>query len=185
MYLIETAEKGIAWMNLTAGGTAGHGSMVHPDNAVTALAAAVGRLGSHEFPVRLTKTVRAFLERACMAYGVEFDPERPEACLAEIGPLARMIGATLRNTLNPTRLDAGYKTNVIPQSATAQVDGRFLPGTRTSSSRRSTSCWVRASNARSSITITRWRRSTRGRSSRRWSSRCWRRIRGRCRCRTA
>jgi acetylornithine deacetylase/succinyl-diaminopimelate desuccinylase-like protein len=128
MYLIETAEKGIAWMNLTAKGTAGHGSMVHPDNAVTALAAAVERLGTHEFPVRLTKSVRAFLERACMAYGVEFDPERPEKCLDEIGPLARMIGATLRNTLNPTRLDAGYKTNVIPQSATAQVDGRFLPG---------------------------------------------------------
>jgi acetylornithine deacetylase/succinyl-diaminopimelate desuccinylase-like protein len=128
MYLIETAEKGIAWMQLTASGTAGHGSMVHPDNAVTALAAAVGRLGSHEFPIRLTKTVRAFLERACMAYGVEFDPDHPETCLAEIGPLARMIGATLRNTINPTRLDAGYKVNVIPQEATAQVDGRFLPG---------------------------------------------------------
>ncbi len=128
MYLIETAEKGIAWMNLTAKGTAGHGSMVHPDNAVTAVAAAVARLGTHEFPVRLTKTVRSFLERACLAYGVEFDPEQPEKCLAEIGPLARMIGATLKNTLNPTRLDAGYKTNVIPQSASAQVDGRFLPG---------------------------------------------------------
>ncbi|QXJ23445.1 M20/M25/M40 family metallo-hydrolase [Actinomadura graeca] len=131
MYLIETAEKGIGWMNLTAKGTAGHGSMVHPDNAVTAVAAAVARLGAHEFPVQLTKSVRAFLERACMAYGVEFDPERPEECLAEIGPLARMIGATLRHTLNPTRLDAGYKTNVIPQSATAQVDGRFLPGYET------------------------------------------------------
>ncbi|RAY15487.1 hypothetical protein DPM19_11955 [Actinomadura craniellae] len=128
LYLIETAEKGIAWMNLTASGTAGHGSMVHPDNAVTALAEAVARLGRHEFPIRLTKTVRAFLERACEAYGVEFDPDDPERCLTELGPLARMIGATLRNTLNPTRLDAGYKTNVIPQEATAQVDGRFLPG---------------------------------------------------------
>ncbi|MFC9971470.1 M20/M25/M40 family metallo-hydrolase [Spirillospora sp. NPDC127200] len=128
MYLIETAEKGIAWMNLTATGTAGHGSMVHPDNAVTAVAAAVARLGSHEFPVQMTKTVRAFLERACTAYGVEFDPDDPEACLEKIGPLARMIGATLRHTLNPTRLDAGYKTNVIPQTATAQVDGRYLPG---------------------------------------------------------
>ena len=128
MYLIETAEKGIAWMRLKAEGTAGHGSMVHPDNAVTAVAAAVARLGEHEFPVRLTKTVREFLERACMAYGVEFDPDDPEKCLAELGPFARMIGATLRNTLNPTTLDAGYKVNVIPQEASAQVDGRFLPG---------------------------------------------------------
>jgi acetylornithine deacetylase/succinyl-diaminopimelate desuccinylase-like protein len=128
LYLIETAEKGIGWMRLTARGTAGHGSMVHPDNAVTALSAAVGRLGAHEFPIRLTKSVRAFLERASEAYGIEFDPEYPERSLTELGPLARMIGATLRNTLNPTMLDAGYKTNVIPQEATAQVDGRFLPG---------------------------------------------------------
>jgi acetylornithine deacetylase/succinyl-diaminopimelate desuccinylase-like protein len=128
MYLIETAEKGLAWMNLTAVGRAGHGSMVHPGNAVTALAEAVARLGRHEFPIRLTKTVRAFLEQACLAYGLEFDPDNPEAVLEKLGTLSRMIGATMRNTLNPTRLDAGYKVNVIPQEARAQVDGRFLPG---------------------------------------------------------
>lgn len=128
LYLIETAEKGLAWMNLTATGRAGHGSMVHPTNAVTALAEAVARLGRHEFPIRLTKTVRAFLEQACLAYGIEFDPENPEVVLEKLGPMARMIGATMRNTLNPTRLEAGYKVNVIPQYASAQVDGRFLPG---------------------------------------------------------
>ncbi|GAA0336059.1 M20/M25/M40 family metallo-hydrolase [Actinoallomurus spadix] len=128
LYLIETAEKGLAWMRLIAEGTAGHGSMVHPDNAVTALAAAVGRLGEYEFPVRLTKTVRAFLEEVCAATGVEFDPDDIEKTVRELGPVSRMIGATLRNTLNPTVLDAGYKANVIPQTATAQVDGRFLPG---------------------------------------------------------
>jgi acetylornithine deacetylase/succinyl-diaminopimelate desuccinylase-like protein len=128
LYLIETAEKGLAWMRLIAEGTAGHGSMVHPDNAVTALAAAVGRLGEYEFPVRLTKTVRAFLEEVCDATGVEFDPDDIEKTVRELGPVSRMIGATLRNTLNPTVLDAGYKANVIPQTATAQVDGRFLPG---------------------------------------------------------
>ena len=45
LYLIETAEKGIAWMRLTADGRAGHGSMVNRDNAVTKLADAVARLG--------------------------------------------------------------------------------------------------------------------------------------------
>jgi acetylornithine deacetylase/succinyl-diaminopimelate desuccinylase-like protein len=128
LYLIETAEKGLAWMRLTAGGTAGHGSMVHRDNAVTALAQAVARLGRHEFPVQLTKTVEAFLKEVCAATGVEFDRENLEKTVEDLGPLSRMIGATLRNTLNPTVLDAGYKANVIPQSATAQVDGRFLPG---------------------------------------------------------
>jgi acetylornithine deacetylase/succinyl-diaminopimelate desuccinylase-like protein len=128
LYLIETAEKGMAWLRLTATGTAGHGSMVNPDNAVTAVAAAVARLGEHRFPIRLTKTVRAFLERVCEAYGVAFDPENPEESVKELGSASRMIAATLRNTANPTVLDAGYKTNVIPQEAVAQVDGRFLPG---------------------------------------------------------
>ena len=39
-----------------------------------------------------------------------------------------MVGATLTNTANPTVLNAGYKVNVVPQVATALVDGRFLPG---------------------------------------------------------
>jgi acetylornithine deacetylase/succinyl-diaminopimelate desuccinylase-like protein len=128
LYLIETAEKGLAWMRLTAQGTAGHGSMVHRDNAVTALGAAVARLGGHEFPIQLTKTVRAFLEEVCDATGIEFDPANAEKIVENLGPMKRMIGATLRNTLNPTVLEAGYKANVIPQSAVAQVDGRFLPG---------------------------------------------------------
>ena len=61
IYLIEAAEKGMAWMRLTARGRAGHGSMVNPDNAVTRLAAAVARIGAHEWPVRLTPTMEVLL----------------------------------------------------------------------------------------------------------------------------
>lgn len=129
LYLIETAEKGIAWMKLTARGNAGHGSMTNDDNAVTELAAAVARLGRHEFPLRLTSTVRTFLEEVCEAFGIEFEENDVDATIARLGPIASMIGATLRNTVNPTVLDGGYKANVIPGTATAQVDGRFLPGT--------------------------------------------------------
>jgi acetylornithine deacetylase/succinyl-diaminopimelate desuccinylase-like protein len=128
LYLIETAQKGIAWMRLTATGTAGHGSMLHEDNAVTALAEAVARLGRHEFPIHVTKTVRAFLGEIGEAFGIELDPDDMETTVAKLGPMARIIGATLRNTANPTMLDAGYKHNVIPGSAHAMVDGRFLPG---------------------------------------------------------
>jgi acetylornithine deacetylase/succinyl-diaminopimelate desuccinylase-like protein len=39
-----------------------------------------------------------------------------------------MLSAVIRNSANPTRLDAGYKVNVVPGAATAQIDGRFLPG---------------------------------------------------------
>jgi len=128
LYLIETAEKGIGWMKLTARGRPGHGSMVHEDNAVARLCEAVARLGRHEFPIVMTKTLRAFLEAISEAFEVELDPDNIEGTLATLGSLARIVGATLRNTANPTMLDAGYKANVIPSSATAVVDGRFLPG---------------------------------------------------------
>jgi acetylornithine deacetylase/succinyl-diaminopimelate desuccinylase-like protein len=128
LYLIETAQKGMAWMRLTASGTAGHGSMINRDNAVTTLCAAVARLGAHEFPVHMTKTVRAFLDEVGGAFGLELDPDDLQATIAKLGPLARIIGATLRNTATPTMLDAGYKHNVIPGTASAMVDGRHLPG---------------------------------------------------------
>ena len=128
LYLLQTAEKGLAWMRLTARGTAGHGSMIQRDNAVTELAEAIGRLGRHEWPVRLLPSVQAFLEGAAEALGVEFMPNDPELSLGKLGAISRIIGATLRNTANPTVLSAGYKVNVVPQTATAEVDGRFLPG---------------------------------------------------------
>jgi acetylornithine deacetylase/succinyl-diaminopimelate desuccinylase-like protein len=128
LYLIETAQKGMAWMRLTAAGTAGHGSMINDDNAVTALAEAVARLGRHQFPIHVTKTVRVFLDSVSDAFGIELDPNDMEGTVAKLGPMARIIGATLRNTANPTMLEAGYKHNVIPGYAHANVDGRFLPG---------------------------------------------------------
>ena len=128
LYLIETAQKGIEWMRLTVTGTAGHGSMVNDDNAVTELSEAVARLGRHDWPLRITPTVRAFLDGASEAFGVTLDPEDPEQLVATLGSVAKIIGATLRNTTNPTMLKAGYKHNVIPGKAEAYVDGRMLPG---------------------------------------------------------
>jgi len=128
LYMIETAQKGMGWIRLTAEGTAGHGSMLSTDNAVTELCEAVARLGRHEFPLHLTKTVRRFLAEVSDAYGVELDPNDLDQVRSVLGPMSRIVGATLRNTANPTMLDAGYKHNVIPGRASAMVDGRFLPG---------------------------------------------------------
>ncbi|PPS76351.1 MULTISPECIES: M20/M25/M40 family metallo-hydrolase [Streptomyces] len=128
LYMIQTAEKGMHWMKLTVAGTAGHGSMIHRDNAITELSEAVARLGRHKFPVRVTKTTRAFLDELGDALGTELDPEDMESTLVRLGGIAKFIGATLSNTANPTQLGAGYKVNVIPGEATAHVDGRFLPG---------------------------------------------------------
>jgi len=127
-YLLQTAEKGISWLRLTARGTAGHGSMLRPDNAVTELAEAVARIGRYEWPLRMTPSVAAFLEAACETLGISLAATDPAEVIARLGPIARMIGATLTNTANPTMLTAGYKVNVVPQAASAQIDGRFLPG---------------------------------------------------------
>ena len=128
LYPIETAQKGMAWMRLTAHGRAGHGSMINNDNAVTTLCEAVARLGRTTFPIHVTPTVKTFLDEVSDALGIELDPDDLEATIAKLGSLAQIIGATIRNTANPSMLEAGYKVNVIPQTASAVVDGRFLPG---------------------------------------------------------
>jgi acetylornithine deacetylase/succinyl-diaminopimelate desuccinylase-like protein len=128
LYLLQTAEKGMAWMRLSAQGRAGHGSMINSDNAVTSVAEAVARIGRHEWPVRETEAAFAFVREACLALGVDFDATDPASVLGKLGPIAKMVGATISHTANPTMLSAGYKVNVVPQVAAAQVDGRFLPG---------------------------------------------------------
>ncbi len=130
LYTVQTAEKGIEWMRLTASGTAGHGSFLNDDNAITALSEAVARIGNHRFPVVITPTVQALVERLSEVLGIELDTSDGEQLVAQLGPLARVIGATLCNTANPTMLSSGYKANVIPGSATAVIDGRYLPGQR-------------------------------------------------------
>ena len=127
-YLVETAEKGIRWMRLRVRGTAGHGSMLHRDNAVTRLSEAVARLGQHQFPLVMSPSVREFLDGVTEITGWEFPADDLDGAVAKLGNISRMIGATLRDTANPTMLDAGYKSNVIPSTAEASVDCRVLPG---------------------------------------------------------
>ena len=128
LYLIQVAEKGIAWLNLIARGTAGHGSMRNADNAVTTLAEAVARIGTYRWPTRLHPAQQGFLDAVEDALGVPVNADTVEETLSRLGSIARMVGATLSNTANPTMLQAGYKVNVIPGEAVAGLDGRFLPG---------------------------------------------------------
>ena len=127
-YLIENAEKGFHWMRLISEGTAGHGSMINLENAITALSQSVAKIGTYNWPVRQTQTVNFFLGKVAEACDMKYDPEHPENIVVQLGSMAKMIGATTRNTANPTMLASGYKANVIPQTATATIDGRFLPG---------------------------------------------------------
>jgi acetylornithine deacetylase/succinyl-diaminopimelate desuccinylase-like protein len=130
LYVVETAEKAMMWMRLTARGRAGHGSMINDDNAITTLSEAVARLGRHKFPLVVTESVEQFLTAVGEETGYTFDVNSPdlEGAIAKLGPIARLIGATLRDTANPTMLSGGYKANVIPGMAQAVVDCRVLPG---------------------------------------------------------
>ena len=128
LYLIEAAQKGIQWMKLTAKGTAGHGSFINQNNAVTKVADAVARIGKYEWPQLETKTSSFFFRKIAELTGDKYDPKNVKPLLHHLGDAVKMLGATISNTANPTMLEAGYKVNVIPQSASAMVDGRFLPG---------------------------------------------------------
>lgn len=129
-YLIQTAEKGIQWLKLAATGVQGHASLVHQDNAVTHLAGAMARIGNHRWPLDIGPTVEHLLRGTAELLDLEYEPtdERVAQIIAGMGPVSRMIEASVRNTSNPTMLDGGYKVNVIPDVAHGFVDTRFLLG---------------------------------------------------------
>ncbi|MGH3259442.1 MAG: M20/M25/M40 family metallo-hydrolase [Streptosporangiaceae bacterium] len=130
LYPVASAERGTAWLKLTARGRAGHGAKPNLENAVVRLSAAMARIGAYSWPVRLIPTVRAAIDAIAAASG------RPapsgdlgaDELLARLGPAAALVAATIRNSANPTMLQAGYKINVIPDQAVGYVDGRVLPG---------------------------------------------------------
>ncbi|EST38207.1 hypothetical protein N566_08680 [Streptomycetaceae bacterium MP113-05] len=133
LYPVAAGERGTAWLELTARGRAGHGSKVNHENAVSRLAAAVHRIDAYEWPVRLSPTVRAALVELSLAAGLEApdldaDGFDADTLMERLGRSASLVAPTVRNSANPTVLDAGYKVNVIPGTATARVDGRMVPG---------------------------------------------------------
>lgn len=128
LYPIQTAEKGIRWMRLRARRRAGHGSLIHPDNAVSEIARAVSRIADHVWPEHLTPTAQTFLTALRQAFGADLDPSNAEELAATLGGFGALVQATARNTANPTMLAGGYKVNVIPNEAEAAIDGRVLPG---------------------------------------------------------
>jgi acetylornithine deacetylase/succinyl-diaminopimelate desuccinylase-like protein len=127
-YLLQTGEKALVWIKLVARGRAAHGSRIIHENAVTRLAEAIAKIGRREWPLHLTETTTQLLGELARIMGV--DPQRvtPDDLVLSTGTAAGFIQATLRTTSNPTVLEAGYKHNVIPDTASALVDIRTLPG---------------------------------------------------------
>ncbi|MEJ1087578.1 M20/M25/M40 family metallo-hydrolase [Microbacterium sp. Mu-80] len=126
-YLLQVGEKALMWLRLVAKGRAGHGSRYHEDNAVTRLSEAVAAIGRTRWPIRLTPTTQALLQGLSDLTGRPVDD--PDALAAAAGPAEAFLRSTFRTTTNPTALTAGYKHNVIPETAEALIDVRVIPGT--------------------------------------------------------
>lgn len=127
-YLVQTAEKGLAWGRLRATGRAGHGSVPNDENPIVRLARAIVAIDEHEFPDEMTAAVRALYDGVTEITGIGWDEDDLRAHLPLMGGARQFVSGTLADTANVTMLDAGYKGNVIPQVAEASIDCRFLPG---------------------------------------------------------
>jgi acetylornithine deacetylase/succinyl-diaminopimelate desuccinylase-like protein len=128
VYPVAVGERGTAWMKVTAQGVPGHGSKPPVDNPVAELCRALARLADHRWPVRLTPAVSSLIENLGRALGTTIDLDRLDEEVERLGKAGALFRGVIRNSANPTMLEAGYKVNVIPGTAQAQVDGRFLPG---------------------------------------------------------
>ena len=132
---IATTEKVPRGVRLIARGTAGHGSVPRPDNAVVRLSSAVAKIGAWLPPMRLNDTTRAYFERLATIS----TPEEAERYNGIVNPakapeIERYFAqqeiqhsSILRTSISPTILKAGFRQNVIPSEAEATLDIRALP----------------------------------------------------------
>lgn len=138
-FTVQTGQKGIYRFRLIAKGRPGHGSVPHDENAVVRLAESLARIGSADFPIHPSPTLRAFLEGIAATQGPDtaaalrgcLNAESSESSLKNTpfdDDTIASLRSLLKNTASPTMLDAGTKINVIPGEAVAWIDGRLAPG---------------------------------------------------------
>ena len=132
---VETAEKGPFWLKLRTTGTPGHGSRPIADSALNRLVRALERIRLHHTEMKVLPTVDKFFRDQAARAGPPRSEWYRDLQRALLDPqVARTIyddreaSALLRNTISITIVRAGYKTNVIPGTAEAELDVRLLPG---------------------------------------------------------
>lgn len=133
---VATTEK-VPWrgIRLVARGTAGHGSAPRLDNPIVRLAAAVAKVGSYQAPMRLNETTRAFLDRladvsppdVAFRYRNLDNPRWRETIRRTLRETDIGVSAMLQTTISPNVIRGGFRRNVIPAEAEAELDVRALP----------------------------------------------------------
>lgn len=134
IFACQNAEKGLLWVKLSISGTPGHASMPSNDNAIVHMNKIIGRIGRHREPITLCGTSRSFLSQIAVQHGVKL-PSLPESLDYTLKLFAnrhfsreRSVQGMLYNTISPTILQAGMKTNVLPEQCELTLDCRLVPG---------------------------------------------------------
>src|SRR5436853_1032440 len=132
---VDVAEKAPYWLKLTATGQPGHGSRPIADSASHRLVRAMAKIVDYQTPVKLLPAVEKFFH--------DVAPLQSPAMKAKFANIreslkdpafVRQISADreynymLRNTISLTMMSGSRQTNVIPNTATCNLDVRLLPG---------------------------------------------------------
>src|SRR4029079_15874018 len=115
-YLVQTAEKGIRWLRLTAHGRAGHGSVPNDETALCRSAEAITRINEHKWPREYIASVRELLDGLSALTGTSYSDEDLDDLLDHLGGAQGFVRGTLQDTANFTMGEAGHKTTVNPTS---------------------------------------------------------------------
>jgi acetylornithine deacetylase/succinyl-diaminopimelate desuccinylase-like protein len=127
---IQASEKIPLPLRLEVAGKGGHSALPAAENPIERLAAGIGRLAAHRFPLRMTEAVRGFFARMAELGG---PADMRLAAGGDLEAAARLASnpyhaALMSTTCVPTRLDAGEADNALPLYARATLDCRILPG---------------------------------------------------------
>lgn len=133
---VQASEKVPVNVAVIARGPSGHASVPTKENAVVHLAAAIAKIGAYTAPVHFTTIVRRYFEQLATIEDDELakwirsldTPDRGEHAQRFISEANPLWNSMLRDTIAPTMLVAGVRSNVIPSEARATLNIRLLPG---------------------------------------------------------
>ncbi len=134
---VQASEKVYVTFKLEVHNPGGHSSLPTKDNAIYRLASALGRLSAYEFPAQLNEITRTFFQRmAALQQGqlatdmaAVAGPAPDAGAIRRLSDVSPLYNAQLRTTCVATELSGGHAENALPQTATATVNCRMLPGT--------------------------------------------------------